>query len=418
MPHYGRYRSRVSGEYYNSQLFLNEVTSETFLHHTHTETCADTVGNHFDSKGVEVDHDFLHESVETWYQRSLYAPGQPTYQRVDGEHPFTTGTSLAKYPIKLWTDSHKLTDHKLQDFPAELDHLPVGRLPLNPALTIIARTNPGKPAVDIPAFIGELRDIPRLLEVSGKNLIAKGGSATLSYQFGWKPLIHDLSDMINFGVETTKVLNIIKKMLKGGISRQVRLGDESAQSEVVFDYPITDLPTYDDILDWKVRIYTRMEVWGTARWFFPEAARLLIANDSDLQRWLAISTAYGLSVHPASAWELLPWSWMIDWFANFQNILELVFYRALPVEFGGVNVCTKRTSQVAVESRTLPIHDYAPWYLGVPDAPLGFRMERVTKRRDVSSDLLPDLLIPGVKPLMSSYQWSILTALAAKATSR
>ena len=293
----------------------------------------------------------------------------------------------------------------------EMDHVHAPSLPVNPVSALLGRTDPVKPGVDIPAFVGEMRDIPRLFKIAGQTLVAKGGSAYLNWQFGWKPLISDVGKMITMGEGVTKRLLTLRDLLAKGIVRHAQW-DESVDSESTF---ITcqpyNLPEFEaNQVDFQIDKTTRTQLWGYTRWQMPESAKLLLRSDDDLQRWTALKSYYGIDgfkLHPAAAWEIIPWSWFVDWFTHFQTVLEVLNYRAIPVDFGGGGVCRRRTTKGIVKALAGTIDVIEP-------DTFGFAFERTTKERKLFSDVINAVSLDGTGfRLFDDDQLSILAALLA-----
>jgi hypothetical protein len=111
-------------------------------------------------------------------------------------------------------------------------------------------------------------------------------------------------------------------------------------------------------------------------------------------RRLARKAVFGLSFEPEDAWNLIPWTWMIDWFSNCGEWLEAHNNR-IPCSPERVCIMTK-TETVCVWIRTDSLS-----YTGGECYAL-----RTTKSRALSSGSAEAWL-----PFISERQLSILGAL-------
>lgn len=183
---------------------------------------------------------------------------------------------------------------------------------------LAARTNPSRATVMLPVFIFELRDLPRLVQLAGRSVLGKLASANLSWQFGWKPLIGDLTKLLNFQSMTMRRVKELERLQsKSGLRRRVTL-QKDAKKDVIGVQTIESfgISSTARVVDWHTR-----EVWGTIRWR-PNVGAM---PQTDEERY-SLARRISLGLHhgsiTAQIWEAIPWSWLIDWFANVQDFIE------------------------------------------------------------------------------------------------
>nr|APG77050.1 hypothetical protein [Beihai levi-like virus 10] len=204
------------------------------------------------------------------------------------------------------------------------------------ATRIAAETNPSRPDVDIGVFLGELRDIPHLFKVFGDTALKTVSRANLAYWFGWRPLANDLLKIVNFSDIADKRYVELKKLYESGLS-YTRVMDRFKTPKVDRgDALMHNTPA------WMLSRSTTSEekVSCHIKW---RPTTLPPSNDSEL-RALARRVAFGLTVDPSTAWELMPWSWLVDWFSSVGDYLSL--YRNLvPSEYYDLFVMRERINE-------------------------------------------------------------------------
>lgn len=178
-----------------------------------------------------------------------------------------------------------------------------------------ADTNPSRPKVSIPIAIAELRDLPGKLLKSGRERgpLVRNSSAT--GQFGWQSFFTDFINLIRF----TEQVEQRRKMLdhlynQGGASARGRTW--ASQGYAIYtDFP---LHTNEAYIAGRVSYHTNVRRWTVTKWK-PSTPGLRSAGDLTQQARLAV---HGWRVSPADVWELLPWSWFIDYFWNIGDFLQ------------------------------------------------------------------------------------------------
>lgn len=294
-------------------------------------------------------------------------------------------TSRAEDYVPLW--------YRSQPTPAHLSL--IGR-PTNGAAAANAakRTSPSRPVVDLPAFVGELRELPRLVQLQGRNLLEIGASANLGYQFGWKPLISDLTDMLNITKAIQKRAKELNRLYDRGLRRTVDIWEDSATTSVVRRVNSNLFLN----VDMRETLTTRSEVRCHIRW---QPTIRLWHSESDEAMWhLARKAVLGLGFNAnnlaASAWELIPFSWLVDYFSSLGDVLS-AYRNTVPAVI---------TKCVVIEEKVTECR----W--SAPTAPPGFVVsdgvkERTMYRRDPAYPSFSAYL-----PFLSNRQISILGSLA------
>lgn len=193
-----------------------------------------------------------------------------------------------------------------------------------PSLTTLstkayANLNPNTPVADLPLFIFELKELPRLLKdglgvLSGKVKPSQVAGGYVAYSFGVAPLVKDVMSLLDFAKQANKRRIYIQQLRNGH-----RLRRSIGGGSVDFVGPSFDM--YPN-LEWQKRGKCTWKAWYTAKvsstYDIPPAS-----PDDSLFSDPAFKAAYGLQGLSASAvWNAVPWSWLIDWFANIGDYLE------------------------------------------------------------------------------------------------
>jgi hypothetical protein len=187
------------------------------------------------------------------------------------------------------------------------------------ATRLINGTNPSRPEVDLPVFIAELKDIPGLIRTGGKELLKqkkylrRGAQANLEYQFGWAPFISDLFKLFSFQDTVDSRVKELENLENGGLRYTRSMGSYSSQEQkdVVFQ-------SLFSIWGGPVIRTTTEKVKGHIKWYPINEGW---PNTPAAMRSLARRAALGWTVDAATAWELIPWSWLIDWCSNTGTFL-------------------------------------------------------------------------------------------------
>lgn len=207
-----------------------------------------------------------------------------------------------------------------------LVHSGVGGVPsvMAAATELVAKTNPSRPQVDLPVFIMELREIPNLLLKRSEDLGRDISSGRLSNEFGWKPFIGDLLNILSFTKEFEGRVRELEHLARTGIRRKRKLfSGSSAPVEFRNGSYYNNRGLWINGVGQRV---TKVDVWGFCRWV-PDRETLdyklgLFKAEpagQALMAMLGITPTIGDLV---TVWELLPFSWLADWCSNTGDYLS------------------------------------------------------------------------------------------------
>lgn len=296
----------------------------------------------------------------------------------------------------------------------------------NIASEAAALTNPSKPLVNVPAFVGELKDLPGLLKSvpevlrsSGLKHLARGSlkgagqqalagglstlaNANLAYKFGWRPLLADLSKLIGAADALNKALALLDALSRGKcVKRRYRYALKTAYTN--FGEVITH-SNGTTVKHRREACYYCNE-WVTTRWA-PTAATVYPPMFDKAAFGKAAQLVYGVNSFGVlgAIWELIPWSWFVDWFWNIGQWLNATNnFLQLDLQ----SICWMRTTS-SITYYTLTYGPSAGFRLVGDYSQGAVRKER----RPVSPllALLPPL--PGL-PCLTGGQWSIIGSLLA-----
>lgn len=188
------------------------------------------------------------------------------------------------------------------------------------AWTILARTNPSRPHVGVPAALGELRDLPSLVKGWGQGYLKGLAKANLSWKFGLAPMLGDIQKLFDFTTAVNKRLKYLRRLRDGKVLRtRCRLGT----TEIVVDHGNELIHSNGSLIYANSSTTHTSEMWGTAEWKLLDTSSLPDMDDAEMKVF-AQALAAGVTSYGAleAAWELTPWSWFVDWFSNVGEVLS------------------------------------------------------------------------------------------------
>jgi len=212
-----------------------------------------------------------------------------------------------------------------------------------------ARARPDRPEASVGQFLIELRDIPTipfrrgiqkfrsLSQRTGGNIrwipkvlvrelldFRNLGSEYLNGVFGWKPFVRDCQSMFKLWQKLDQRIAQLVRENGKSIRRKAQVKRESDTTQEplkTFGWAYANVRggppnwMFDGGSAYRVTTSWSERVWfsGSFRYYVPDIG-------SSLWTIRAKQALFGVLPTPELLWEVLPWSWLIDWFSNVGDI--------------------------------------------------------------------------------------------------
>lgn len=261
-----------------------------------------------------------------------------------------------------------------------------------------AHSNPSKPTVSVPVFIAQLKDFPKSLQRYGERKAKRSATSefhgtSVDYNFGWDLLYRDVSNMFRFADQVNQRVKQLTAA-RGVSGSRGRLGiwEDVNYKEQLNQLVLAASPyIFADVLT-----YTHRRMWASVRWKadspgLPSADQTL----ADARR-----IVHGWRLSPADVWELVPWSWFVDYFVNVGDYLEAT---TNSLGISAHNGCVMLETQTRIEHRIRSVQTQVPAWQVVP-----MECRLVTKVRQPTN---PSLSFHSV-PFLGPKQLVTLSAIA------
>jgi hypothetical protein len=214
----------------------------------------------------------------------------------------------------------------------------------NAAWTILSKANPSAPDYSIPQFVAEMKDIPSMMKNWYKLFLPRakpargwyGGKAPkhwrtlmsrvpeiiasghLTWRWAIAPFVDDVRRMLDFHALVSKRVRLLESLRNGKtIRRRVKLGERQATN--IESYGL--LHSNGCIIRGRRVVDFTEKLWGSVS--YKLAAGVVLPKSNDQLAGFAANLVEGLTTYEAfsTAWELMPWSWLIDWFTGIGTVI-------------------------------------------------------------------------------------------------
>ncbi len=285
----------------------------------------------------------------------------------------------------------------------------------------IAQCNPLKPAADAATFLGELyrEGIPSFLGVSTwrdrANYARGAGSEYLNAQFGWAPLLRDVTKIATSVGHAHDILRQYERNSGKDVRRQFHF---NTIEDVVSTVEATGVAPYGPEGAYFVStVGTLRKERRTVvkRWFSGCFTYYLPRGETYRGKQITLAAQahklLGISLTPDVLWNLAPWSWAADWFSNAGEVinnLNLYATQGLIMRYGYMMETKTVTDTYTHTGSTLRIAGGSP----VPITP-SLSFVTVTKKRRKANPFGFGVSWDGLSP----FQLSIIAALGMSRSS-
>jgi hypothetical protein len=199
--------------------------------------------------------------------------------------------------------------------------------------TAIAKCAPANPITDLSTFLGEIitEGLPRvkklawLRNLSSKERLKALADDFLNYEFGWKPLVSDVSDLSNAFIRADTTWAQYERDAGKLVRRRFSFPDETSSSTATFNEVNPWIAQssgllYDNfVTPGKV---IRNDLITKKRWFSGAFTYYLPSDRGRVgESVIKAKKILGLTITPDVVWNLAPWSWAVDWFTNTGDVL-------------------------------------------------------------------------------------------------
>lgn len=201
----------------------------------------------------------------------------------------------------------------------------------------LSKNNPGAPVVDLSAFIAELRDLPSLPASLGKL-----SQAPIATSFGVIPLVADIQAILSLTDSIAARQEQLRKLSQGPQKERLTLATREVQGES----PLSTF-LYSGHIGYLKR-KTRRRVWAVKTHHIESnPLKPPPKYDTSYVRRL-ISSASSV----ATLWELLPWSWLVDYFVGIQNMIGAANGNRIPgYKVTSLCVCIETDTDIEILSQ-------------------------------------------------------------------
>lgn len=247
-------------------------------------------------------------SYSGWYNN---APRQKTVQRVYPSPAARTAARVGNGSTDPGTLEAALTEaapyEKFSD--NDLD---------SRGATAISRANPINPVFEGAATIAELISERKFFSVPGRSGNVSG--EYLNYQFGVAPAVGGAQDLLSAIKRSEEIVDQLERDSGRKVRRQYRFPSErTVDQSKVWTYPTCDVTSNANEFKpgWLTTTTTReTEIWFSGAFTYCLPAAGLNRRLSELDR------LYGIKPGMDTGWELIPFSWMVDYFSNAGDVVK------------------------------------------------------------------------------------------------
>jgi hypothetical protein len=181
------------------------------------------------------------------------------------------------------------------------------------------KAQPGAPIAGLGQALAELHDFPHLFKFGYKSF-KDAAHNYLNLEFGWKPFLKDLRDFLHASTNVSKQLIALRRNNGKAVRRSAKVYSNSQSWSKTGFTPalVRAIPGATGRTNSGDAQFTLVEqVWfkGKFRYWIPEF-------DAPITKAHLIMQQLGLQPDASLVWDLLPYSWLADWFGNLGDVIH------------------------------------------------------------------------------------------------
>ncbi len=243
-------------------------------------------------------------------------------------------------------------------FPAISTSLGISRAQLKAlGSTAVAKSIPDIPRFSLFRFVGELAaGLPKvpLKALASSRKVSALGDEYLNLQFGIMPTISDTQRLIE-ALQSPKLRSVVEQSLTN--EHRVRKVVDKGTTSTIRPLTGSEMASSQGLSgqSGSLTVTTDYRIWSSITFIdyqVNEMNRLLNDLDEKLGGIGAVPTAIDL-------WNLVPWSWFVDWFTNFNHVITNLSYL-------GQNGLAIRRGYLMAHYSTREVHQKKGLVLGTP----------------------------------------------------
>jgi len=264
--------------------------------------------------------------------------------------------------------------------------------------TAISLTSPVNPASNLGTTMAEtvregIPSIPGIQSWRHRTELLKGaGSEYLNYQFGWAPLVDEVSSVRDAARRHRDIMTAYQNGEGSNTRREFSfpLSHGLRSKDVGGEWPllvgmtdsrsVTGNKTPRRVISWTTE---------TRRWFSGCYTYALPSSSDKWRKALGFGSQadqlFGLTLTPDVLWELTPWSWAVDWFSNAGEVINNVTNFGLAGQVMRYGYMMEESIDTITASLNGPCEFYSETSSGKPttadSSPCSSSIQCVTKRR-------------------------------------
>lgn len=208
---------------------------------------------------------------------------------------------------------------------------------------VVAKCLPTSRSFNLLYNIAELRELPKLLRDAVVRLrsmektlhdLQNPGSLYLEYKFAWESTVRSIRDMLKMPERISKRINYL-------LSRNGKL--TTLRYRYSYSEPLSSIPAFNyEIYPFDV-VLDSASLSGVHKVEIRAAvnSRIVLPNiDVPQVKEKLLLRLWGLDPKPSDVYNLIPWTWLLDWFANvgeYVSIIETMLNDKSLVNYGLVS---------------------------------------------------------------------------------